>query len=94
MPIYEFKCPECETSLETLARMGEVPELECPECAYLGPMSRLLSAPSPHQVNGRDGRVRAKQKRKARNEAFDRSSRGKEFHAANLENCRRRGLPV
>ena len=32
MPIYEYKCEECEHTLEKLQKMSDDPLVDCPEC--------------------------------------------------------------
>lgn len=44
MPIYEYKCQDCEEQLEALQRVSEPPLTTCPECG--GPLKKLLSAPA------------------------------------------------
>jgi len=41
MPIYEYKCPKCETEIEHLQRMTDKPP-KCPECGH-EPMTKLVS---------------------------------------------------
>lgn len=41
MPIYEYKCNQCEKEFETLVMGGRAPE--CPECDSQD-LSRLMSA--------------------------------------------------
>lgn len=42
MPIYEYRCPACETKFEQLIRDSEALELQCPNCGTRE-VSRLLS---------------------------------------------------
>ena len=43
MPLYEYRCPECEHRFEILPRMGEGARgLSCPECGAEG-VERQLS---------------------------------------------------
>lgn len=43
MPLYEYRCPECQHRFEILQRMGEGAEgLTCPECGTEG-VERQLS---------------------------------------------------
>lgn len=48
MPIYEYKCPKCGNSLETLRRVSEpnLEHFECPECK--NEMDRQISVSSFH----------------------------------------------
>jgi putative FmdB family regulatory protein len=32
MPIYEYHCPDCECSFETLVRTGDYDQMLCPSC--------------------------------------------------------------
>jgi len=32
MPIYEYKCTECEHTLDKLQKMSDDPLVDCPEC--------------------------------------------------------------
>ena len=45
MPIYEYKCTECEHRLEKLQRMSDDPLKECPECGEPA-LTKLVSASS------------------------------------------------
>jgi len=44
MPIYEYKCKECEHVLEALQKFADEPLRFCPECGA-DALKRLLSAP-------------------------------------------------
>lgn len=44
MPIYEYKCLQCDRRLETLQRVSEPPLSTCPECG--GELKKLVSAPA------------------------------------------------
>lgn len=44
MPIYEYKCQDCDEQLEALQQVSEPPLTTCPECG--GPLKKLLSAPA------------------------------------------------
>ena len=46
MPLYEYRCENCERRFEFLQGMSEAPVTECPECG--GELKRLLSAPAFH----------------------------------------------
>jgi len=44
MPIYEFRCADCDTRFEALCRVGSSGEgLDCPQC-HGGKLKRLMSA--------------------------------------------------
>ncbi len=45
MPIYEYKCTECQHRLEKLQRMSEDPLKDCPECGQSA-LTKLVSAAS------------------------------------------------
>lgn len=42
MPIYEYRCPACDTKFEQLIRDSEALELRCPNCGTRE-VNRLLS---------------------------------------------------
>lgn len=44
MPIYEYKCQDCEEQIEALQQISEPPLTTCPECG--GSLKKLLSAPA------------------------------------------------
>ena len=43
MPIYEYKCYACGTTLETLQKISDPPLIECPECGKPA-LKKLVSA--------------------------------------------------
>jgi putative FmdB family regulatory protein len=43
MPIYEYKCTECEHTLEKLQKMSDDPLVECPECGKAS-LQKMISA--------------------------------------------------
>jgi putative FmdB family regulatory protein len=43
MPIYEYKCLECEHLFEELARITDPPATDCPACGCSGSVIRLIS---------------------------------------------------
>lgn len=45
MPIYEYKCTECEHRLEKLQKMNDDPLKDCPECGK-STLTKLVSASS------------------------------------------------
>ncbi len=45
MPIYEYKCTECQHRLEKLQKMSDDPLKDCPECGQLA-LTKLVSASS------------------------------------------------
>ena len=46
MPIYEYHCPDCDRTFETLARLGEGDApIRCPVCGEVK-ARRCLSAPA------------------------------------------------
>jgi len=44
MPLYEYKCLNCETTFEALQKLDEKPLNKCPKCG--GKLKKLISAPS------------------------------------------------
>jgi putative FmdB family regulatory protein len=50
MPIFEYRCRECEQSFEALVRGGESPE--CPGCRS-SQLDKLLSASAAHTGQSR-----------------------------------------
>lgn len=45
MPLYEYRCTECETTLEAIQAFAAPPLEECPECGRSS-LKKLLSAPA------------------------------------------------
>ena len=45
MPIYEYKCQNCEHYFEVLQRISEEPLSTCPECKK-NALKKLVSAPN------------------------------------------------
>ncbi len=45
MPLYEYRCTECEATLEAIQAFSAPPLEECPECGR-GSLRKLLSAPA------------------------------------------------
>lgn len=45
MPIYEYKCTECDHRLEKLQKMSDDPLKDCPECGKFA-LTKLVSASS------------------------------------------------
>lgn len=50
MPIYDFKCTECDHQDEMMRKMSADSTMACPEC-HKETFSKMLSAPS-FQLNG------------------------------------------
>lgn len=44
MPLYEYRCKNCEHQFEKIQSFSAPEEKECPECG--GPVEKLLSAPA------------------------------------------------
>lgn len=44
MPLYEYRCEECEAQTEILQRMDDPPAEVCPKCG--GSLKKLISAPA------------------------------------------------
>lgn len=51
MPIYEYKCEECETVSDILVKSISSPEVECPDCQS-DKMSKLISIPGAMMTKG------------------------------------------
>ncbi len=45
MPIYEYRCTECDHRMEKLQRMSDDPLKDCPNCNKAG-LTKLVSASS------------------------------------------------
>ncbi len=45
MPLYEYRCTECEATLEAIQAFAAPPLEECPECGRSS-LKKLLSAPA------------------------------------------------
>lgn len=45
MPIYDYKCSECDHQFEVIQKFSDEPLKKCPEC-YLNTVSKMVSAPS------------------------------------------------
>lgn len=45
MPLYEYQCTECETTLEAIQAFSAPPLADCPECGQSS-LKKLLSAPA------------------------------------------------
>jgi putative FmdB family regulatory protein len=43
LPIYEFRCLECETEFEELVRLNDGQDVTCPHCGGTS-LKRLMSA--------------------------------------------------
>ncbi len=43
MPIYEYKCTECDHTLEKLQKLSDDPLVDCPGCGKPG-LEKLISA--------------------------------------------------
>lgn len=46
MPIYEYRCKECQHYLDVLQKVSDDPLTECPECGKPEGLRRLISAPA------------------------------------------------
>jgi putative FmdB family regulatory protein len=44
MPIYEYKCTECNNTLEILQKATDLPLKKCPKCG--GKLKKLISSPA------------------------------------------------
>ena len=45
MPIYDYKCSDCEHQIEVIQKMSDKPKVTCPECNKKT-LKKLISAPS------------------------------------------------
>lgn len=43
MPIYEYKCTDCEHELEKLQKINDAPLIDCPECGKSA-LKKMISA--------------------------------------------------
>jgi putative FmdB family regulatory protein len=44
MPIYEYRCRQCDSVFEFLQKVSDPPFKECPKCG--GPLKKVLSPPA------------------------------------------------
>ena len=47
MPIYEYRCPDCQHEFDAMQRMSDDPIGVCPSCGSTN-VARVLSAPAIH----------------------------------------------
>ncbi len=47
MPIYEYRCPDCQHEFDAMQRMSDDPIGVCPACGSTN-VARVLSAPAIH----------------------------------------------
>ena len=45
MPIYDYKCSDCEHQIEVIQRISDKPRVTCPKCNKKT-LKKLISAPS------------------------------------------------
>ena len=45
MPIYDYKCSDCEHEIEVIQRISDKPRVTCPKCNKKT-LKKLISAPS------------------------------------------------
>ncbi|MEM6638692.1 MAG: zinc ribbon domain-containing protein [Pseudomonadota bacterium] len=45
MPIYEYRCDDCEHQFDALQKMSESPLTDCPECG-IASLRKMVSAPN------------------------------------------------
>ena len=81
MPIYEFRCGQCEARFEALVAVGTESE-ECPECGAAG-APRVMSAPAelPKFVKSPAGNRRQEAKNRKLHEATKRDFKQKRQRA-------------
>lgn len=46
MPLFEYRCKQCEHVEEVLQKHGEPPPAECPECGATHTLEKAISLPS------------------------------------------------
>jgi len=44
MPLYEYKCNECQKKIEVIQRISDPPYTHCPSCG--GEVKKVISAPA------------------------------------------------
>lgn len=44
MPLYEYKCTQCEEQIEIIQKISDPPYSHCPKCG--GEMRKLISSPA------------------------------------------------
>ena len=52
MPIYEYKCVECEGTVEVLQKVDEPPPAKCPHCETEGSLKKQVAL-SSFQLQGK-----------------------------------------
>lgn len=53
MPIYEYRCPECDETFSKLQRMGaDAREVVCPKCGHAGAERQLSGFASASSSSG------------------------------------------
>jgi len=63
MPIYDYKCSNCEHQIEVIQKISDDPKTTCPKCNKES-LSKLISAPS-FRLKGADGtKLTLKQEKK------------------------------
>ena len=53
MPIYPYKCEECEKEWDEICAFAEKPD-ECPSCGETANLKRLLGLPQRPKIQGTD----------------------------------------
>lgn len=51
MPIYEYKCGNCEHELEVIQKFSETPKRKCPECGKMR-LKKIISKGASFRLNG------------------------------------------
>jgi putative FmdB family regulatory protein len=44
MPLYEYKCRDCQSHFEFMQKVSDPPKKKCPKCG--GPLEKILTAPA------------------------------------------------
>ena len=53
MPIYPYRCEECEKEWDEICAFAEKPD-ECPSCGETANLKRLLGLPQRPKIQGKD----------------------------------------
>ena len=88
MPIYEYECPECGVvSRRDPFSIHAKPDVHCPSH---GLMKKIISAPAPPQFGGVSGKLRTGEQIQKRNDAYWKTSQGKERRREELKQTKKR----
>lgn len=92
MPIYTYECAMAGClEHEEVIHVTESSLGWAPQCEVHGEtMRRVLSLPAQHRMGGTEGKLRTHEHIKQRNDAYYKSSKGKEEHRANVAAAHKR----